>query len=436
MTVYWGIMPKPIYFYVELNSAVAIDFSLLPNGNPGIGGTQYATLCLALELSKNELNEIGLIAPFVLEVPDGMTFILKDSLNEAVRFVESSNGILVFRPTITLEPSFTSLIATTTAELIAWTHVTPSQRTLRKLARSKSVKAIVALGKRQLLSWIDNPAAGKTIIIKNGQYIPKNVYPSLGSPKYVTYLGSMVPQKGFHLLAKVWPRIHLQNPQLRLKVIGSGSLYDANARLGDHGIASHEYEEVFMNSLGNSSIAVDFLGKVGAGEKNLIIVNSYLGIVNPSGNTENCPAAALDFQALEVPVISARKNGLIDTVLNGKTGVLFRDHAEIPEIVNFLIENEDIRNSLSRNCLEFVQSEFNFQSITAEWEALFTHSDSENPRKRVSYADALSKTEKLAFINAKLGTRFFGRFFWPTTLEILNWSKKVAKRLLMMLKQP
>ena len=430
-------MSKPIYFYVELNSPIMIDFNLMEHGNPGIGGTQYASLCLAMELSKKGIREIGIIAPFALEVPKDMTFSLKDSLDEAVRFVESTNGILVFRPTITLESSFASLISTTTAELIAWTHVTPSQNTLRKLAAAKSVKAIVALGKRQLLSWIDNPAAKKTLIIKNGQYIPKNVFPSLDSPKYVTYLGSMVPAKGFHLLAKVWPEIHLQNPRLRLKVIGSGSLYDPNAKLGKYGIASHEYEEIFMNSLGDSSNAVDFLGKVGAEEKTLIIANSYLGIVNPSGHTENCPAAALDFQALEVPVISARKNGLIDTVLDGKTGILFKHYTEMPEILNFLIKNEDFRNSLSRNCHEFIQSQFNFESITAEWEALFTNTglrNPRNPRNPIIFAEALSKTEKLAFINANLGTRSCGRFNWPTAQELLNWTKKAVKSLVMIFK--
>jgi hypothetical protein len=171
---------------------------------------------------------------------------------------------------------------------------------------------------------------------------------------------------------------------------------------------------------------------VGAEEKTRIIADSYLGIVNPSGHTENCPAAALDFQALEIPVISARKNGLIDTVLDGKTGILFKDHVEMPEILNFLIKNEDFRNSLSRNCHQFIQSQFNFELITVEWEALFTNTSLRNP---IVFAEALSKTEKLACVNAKLGTRSWGRFYWPTTLELLHWTKKAAKRLVMIFKR-
>jgi len=427
-------MSQSVYFYVELNSPVDINFELLQEGNPGIGGTQYATLCLALELSRKNTLDVGLIAPFNLQVPEGIVFSHQDSLVDAVRFVESIKAVLVFRPTISLDPRFESLIRSTDTELIAWTHVTPSQDTLRKLARSKAVKKVVALGKRQLMGWIDNPIADKTIVIKNGQYIPNNGFKGNNAFRYVTYLGSMVPQKGFHLLAKVWPEIHQQNPSLRLKVIGSGALYDANAKLGKHGIAASEYEEEFMESLGESSSFVDFLGKISAEDKTLTIANSYLGIVNPSGNTENCPAAALDFQALAIPVISARKYGLIDTVLHGKTGILFDNYKEMPEIISFLMENTETRNALSKNCLDFIKSDFDFEKISAEWENLLLNLGVEASKNRISFSEAQSKTEKIAYLNSKFGSRYIGQFYWPTVLETLTLLKKIIKKCLIMLR--
>jgi glycosyltransferase involved in cell wall biosynthesis len=420
-----------VYFFVELSNPMKIDFDDLPIGNPGIGGTQYATICLALELSRRTDLHVELISPYFLEVPQNMGFHKLESLSDAIDLAESNQGILVFRPTINLSDSMVEKLYTTKANLIAWTHVTPSQKTLRFLSQSRQVRRVVALGKRQLLGWLDNPVSQKTVVIKNGQYIPSVESNGSKDHKYVTYLGSMVPQKGFHLLAEVWPQIHELNPSLRLKVIGSGNLYDANAKLGDFGIASSEYEFEFLRNLGESLSSVDFLGKIDSREKNAVIADSYLGIVNPSGYTEICPASALDFQALKVPVISVRKFGLIDTVKQYQTGILVKNYTKIPSAINYLIENENLRNEMSLKCTDFLIAEFNYETIVEEWYSLISNLVNDTSTPIIARNDLLTITDRAIYLNFNLRSKFPMLFSLPSVVEVSDWVKKIIKKILL-----
>jgi glycosyltransferase involved in cell wall biosynthesis len=382
---------------------------------------------LANELSKLNDIEVGIVAAINLNVPDWLNFKRVENLVEAIEYAEQIYAILVFRPTINLDKTLTQKLFSSNAELIAWAHVNPSQKTLRVLARARSVKKIVALGGRQYMTWIDNPVARKAIVIKNGQYLPESRIIKYSEPKYVTYLGSIVPQKGFHLLAKIWPEVHKQNPGLRLKVIGSGSLYDPNAQMGKFGIADEQYENLFLTYLGDSLSSVDFLGKISAEEKNLVISNSYVGIANPSGNTENCPASALDFEAFSVPVLSVYKFGLIDTVIHMKTGMLVKNYSEISNALNIFMEDSNFRDKLASGCREFLVKEFNFETITQKWGEILSSDFSEQVAQQMEVEDLVNTREKIAFWYAKLTQSRFTMSKLPSSYEIEFYLKKIAK---------
>ena len=90
------------------------------------------------------------------------------------------------------------------------------------------------------------------------------------------YLGSLVPQKGFHLLAKIWLKVVERVPNARLVVIGSGKLYDSNAQLGDWNIADKNYEDKYIKPFlvdiesGNPHASVKLMGKMGLEKKELL----------------------------------------------------------------------------------------------------------------------------------------------------------------------
>ena len=107
------------------------------------------------------------------------------------------------------------------------------------------------------------------------------MYPEVSEPfrkendgKTVTYIGSLVPTKGFHLLANAWKAVLAEVPDAQLHVVGSGKLYDRNSKLGAYGIAEESYENSFIKGItdraGELLPSVHFHGVMGEEKKELI----------------------------------------------------------------------------------------------------------------------------------------------------------------------
>ncbi len=377
-------------------------------GNPGIGGTEYATVSLATEMSLDGFLDVTIISNSHVVLNPAVRFIKVESFSEAAMLSIVEGHYLVFRPTIDANHKLHQIYLNTKAKLIAWAHVTPSPSHLRIIANSNSVCAVVALGERQYYGWIDNPVVRKTFTIQNGQY-PATLF-SQPSEKIVTYLGALVPQKGFHVLAKAWPKVLKASPNAKLNVIGSGNLYNHSLRMGEFGLAEENYEKVFLKNLGNSLDSVKFFGRVSSKTKAELIAITYLGIVNPTGNTENCPASALDFQIARVPVVAGKRYGLIDVVRNNETGVLIRSERELARTIVSLLDDVSRRDTLAKNATEYVNSDFNFKSIIKQWLELISslsQGDSINP---IIYRKPLNTTETCAFFHYLLFRVLLGRF--------------------------
>jgi glycosyltransferase involved in cell wall biosynthesis len=426
-------MKRKILFFVEFNAPIRISWGDLEIGNPGVGGTQYTTLCLAKELSKLDQYEVAIACESDLTLGADVD-VFRLTIDEAVEFAENYSYCLVYRPTITFQPTLLQKLSQTRASVIAWAHVGPSQQTLRILASLNSIKRVVALGERELISWYDNPVIQKSVLIRNGHHIPdhpKNVETDFNA---ITYIGSIVPQKGFHLLAEVWPKVVEQHPNLYLNVVGSGNLYSSTTGLGPLGIATPSYETLIEKNLGTSIESVRFLGKLGGKSKNTVVASSYIGIINPSGNTENCPLSALDFQSLSVPVFSAKRYGVIDTVLDGSTGKLFKNYTDLPDLIDQVIRNPEERRSLSANCIPFIQERFNFTDVVKQWDELFSNLDNPISASKVKIREAVNFVELLTILNGGLLRSLNLTLQWPTVTEVNLGLRKLLKKIISVMK--
>jgi len=334
-----------------------------------------------------------------LVLPNGVSQIKVGDLTSAICAEFTQNEFLVYRPRIDATEKYIKALSLSKAKLIPWAHVTPSPRHLRILADTRSVVGLIALGNRQALSWVDHPIAKKTIVIQNGQY-PAILKSDVTLKTNITYLGALVPQKGFHVLAEAWPRLSLDFPNLRLQVIGSGNLYDKNVQLGQLEVATQSYEAKILRALGESSKTVSFLGKISAAKKAEIIASTFIGIANPTGLTENCPASALDFQAAGVPVIAGKKYGMIDTVLNGTTGILVRNKRGLEKSITWLIENDRMRNEFSKNAIEYVNTNFNFDFIVNQWADFLMCGQKQGASKKLNKITSISLSEKFSILNS------------------------------------
>lgn len=421
-------MKRRVLFFVEFDTSMKISWDELEIGNPGVGGTQYTTLCLAKELLKFSNYEVKIVCNSHLDL-GGSIDVLQLPIVQAVDYAEKHEFVLVYRPTINFDPLLLQKLKTTEASVVAWAHVGPSQETLRTLSELASIKKVVALGERELISWFDNPVIRKSVLIRNGHHIPKFHTDRNPDADVVTYIGSLVPQKGFHLLAEVWPHILKLQPSLRLNVVGSGNLYSNVTGLGRLGIAAPDYEDLIIRNLGDSINSVKFLGKLGGEEKNSIVASSFIGVINPSGNTENCPLSALDFQSLSVPVLSAKKFGVIDTVRDGKTGLLFRNYNQLPKIIDLLVRNPSIRETLSANCKPFIEERFNFHDVSKQWDCLFDNLSNAETTTKFLIRDAVSIHEFLTIINGNFLLLINYRLRWFTIQEIKSSAKRTIRSL-------
>ena len=162
-------------------------------------------------------------------------------------------------------------------------------------------------------------------------------------------------------------------PDAELNVIGSGKLYSRASKLGKFGIAEESYENQFMPYLvdSNSNIipSVHFYGVMGA-EKADVIINSSVGVVNPTGRTETFGISALDFESMGVPVVTISKGGFLDTIINKKTGILCENINNISGAIIELLK-DDKKNTMYGTAAIELSSQFAPDKIIIKWEELF-----------------------------------------------------------------
>ena len=182
----------------------------------------------------------------------------------------------------------------------------------------------------------------------------------------VVYVGSLVPFKGFHLLAQAWPQIIEEVPDAEMYVIGSGKLYDKNSQLGEWGVAEESYEKSFMPFLTQSGKiipSVHFMGVMGEDKKE-ILLKSKVGVPNPSGITETFCLSAVEMQMHGCRIATINYPGYLDTVRNGK---LFGRRGNLAEVVVELLKSSD--NEYDKS-MDYFEEKFSYDSVISRWEEL------------------------------------------------------------------
>ena len=100
---------------------------------------------------------------------------------------------------------------------------------------------------------------------------------------------------------------------------------------------------------------------------------------------EGLPNVVLEAQAVGIPVVAARATGVLDAVIDGKTGLLFPvgDVTALTNAVATLLQDKDLACELSRAGQTRVQCEFRQELV---WEALHQEYPRSSPHKARSGA--------------------------------------------------
>ena len=425
-----------IGIYVNNENIAAVDCTDLRRGNPGIGGTEYCILLLA-QIFKESFPEESVVL-FVarnsrLPRVDQVVVVEKfDMLCDKVRNAQVDMLVIsAVHEGKPLSSVFFAEIENKQIKTILWGHNFYLNDFCNKVAKCSAVKANVFVGRQQYDRYVDHKVIRKSTYIYNMYPMNRAGERRRNDNHSVTYIGSLVPTKGFHVLAAVWKDILKCVPDAELNIIGSGKLYGRNSKLGRYNIADEEYEASFMPGLidekGNVLPSVHFLGVLGT-EKNEIIQRTCVGVVNPTGRTETFGISALDFESQGVPVVTIAKGGFLDTVIDGQTGLLYGNTADLATKVTQLLQNEVVNEQYGRAGIE-LSKQFAPERIIKKWNELF-HSVMEDVSLPYQKPDSFFEVnlKKYRILNRKIKDAI--KIEYPmSVIGVETLARKILRRL-------
>ncbi len=371
-----------IGFFFEDIGLDHIDLSNPEKGNPGIGGTQYLFLLLAYNLNKKYNYKITFINYTNAKLPENIEKYRIVNENECLEICDKLK-IDFFIYHAGKNKEWYERCRLSSVKLIAWAHNYISYKEAQLINSINSIKRLVFVGKQEYDRYFDHD------VIKKSKYIFNQVdfieeKRQEKSKNIVTYMGSLTYPKGFHWLASIWKDVLVEVPNAELHVIGGGNLYNRNNISSTYGIAAQEYENIFMPDLlddnGDILNSVHFHGTMGV-EKVDILKETAVGVMNPSGLTETFGLSAVEMESCGIPVVSRKKYGLLDTVLDKSTGLLISNKKDLKDALITLLKNKELNESLGNNAYTFVRKKFNNDIILAEWNKLLLDINNQIPAK-------------------------------------------------------
>lgn len=368
---------KKVAFYLENKDTASVDCSNILNGNPGIGGTQYMITVVSYMLQRRSNGiAVNVYAQTKAAFPEDYEYETVSGFTEACRLAaEAGCEYFVFRHDASLITDHV-LDGVSGMKLVVWDHVFACYWELDYYASHPCIYKIINVGREMTDLYRDHKVYVKSSYIYNcintagvKELVAK--YPVNNRANIVTYIGSIVPFKGFHLLAEAWPEILSAVPDAELYVIGSGRLYDENSVLGRFGIAEASYEKQFMKYLtkeGRILPGVHFMGIMGQGKRD-ILLKTKVGVPNPSGITETFCLSAVEMQLYGAKVATIRYPGYLDTV---KNGILYSRKKDLAKTVIRLLN--DNSNDYDSAMASFEQ-DFSYETVVSRWETFFLTGD-------------------------------------------------------------
>ncbi|MDZ7724272.1 MAG: glycosyltransferase [candidate division KSB1 bacterium] len=365
-------------FYLKNKRISQIDCRNIDRGNPGIGGTFYAMISLIyyLNLFKTSSFVFKTYLEAKMMLPSDINATLVDSTNELGKFILHDNiDILVVSRINELDANeeLFSSISKLKCKVIIWAHTFIPPRWINYYSRNLKIVKVVCVGKEQLGLLLDHELYEKSMYIFNGVNCNDSLYKIDNQREnVVTYIGSLSPHKGFHLLAKSWKKVLKVVPDATLNVIGTGQLYDRKTKLGKYGLAEKYYEKLFvkyiLDSSGNILPSVRFLGILGV-EKKDVLNKTKVGVPNPSGLTETFGYTAIELQLAGCSIVTKKCPGYLDTVYK-ESGILL-DKTSPYQLANAIISLLQREGYNSNKTVQFIKDNFSFQVITKKWFDLF-----------------------------------------------------------------
>lgn len=338
-------------------------------GNPGIGGTEFVCLAVSELLQGSELEPLLLLsAPQAIAGINPAAIEVVADLAAAVHRAEQLQATaLVFRPGALPEPAWAALEATR-LPLLAWFHNLGCHDQARTESLP-SLRAWVLLSGAQLDAFRHSRLAQRARVIPNPVAVPPAAaaprpWPVAQAARDLAYVGAITPFKGFDRLAARWGAIAKACPGSRLLVFGGADLY--GARAGEGQFTPYERHCRQLLAGGGQADRVVFLGSQGL-ERYDALATVAVGVVNPSGCDETFCLSAAEFNACGIPVVSARRHALVQTVRHGETGLLARSDKQFARCCIALLRDPERAWEMGRAGQVHVAESFSAERVRQGW---------------------------------------------------------------------
>lgn len=288
-------------------------------GNPGIGGTEYNAIILAIYLAKQ-------CPEWLIVLANRTEILLEESLDNLTQEIfENESSFLEciqldINTLLILTPSFANrvnlrLLQKFENRYICWSHH-PFDSKAEKITAKVKASCVVCVGTYQYYS---NKRLSPNVHHIQNIFIPpigsfQDTYRTIDKKKLnIVHLGALIPGKGFLEIAKSWIDLKTSFPEVTLHVIGSSNTYGGKT---EHDLipTSLDYAKQILEYIPKEDIysgKIIFYGNLGK-EKFEIMKKCDLAIQNPTGATEAFPASPLECMSLGVPVIASGDYGMSD----------------------------------------------------------------------------------------------------------------------------
>ena len=380
-----------IAFYLD-NIKDEIDYQNYNVSNPGIGGTQYLIWTLASKLAERS-NDIEVYVftekkvKFIKEIYSECVIDLKDAIKKAK---DHNIDFFILRGPY-IEISVIKYINECKLNVIVWSHNFENFRTIYNLSKCKYLVKNICVSSEQLNYLYDTKLYEKSTYIYNA--LNFNIFNNLkesnfdiNEAKSICYMGNLYPNSGYEILLDIWKMIEKEyGNSISLKIIGSKDLYDSDKMKKRYSLKTfkrlEKKERVLYNKNGLLKENIKLYGIQGGEEKNDIMRNSHVGVANITPQGDTFGLSVVEFQALNVPVISINKDGVRETVVNNSTGILVNNKKELYKALKKILDNETLRNELSINGYIEMKRRFDLDEIIKEWEELLREPTKFNKKK-------------------------------------------------------
>lgn len=385
-------MPRLAFFIEIKNNQNTIENSDLDKGNPGIGGTKYLFLLTVKVLNEQYGDDYAIL------LTD--TNLKKSNIRLKTDYVENAGGAIKYCENNNIDhlvlnaniaDSANPKLFETNVNILLWAHNTLTAKRQKIAAITKSIKWVVCVSESQYNNMKDTPCFEKCTFVNN--IIPKYFYDHAKLTDYsepkVTYVGSLMPQKGAHNLLEIWRFVEKKCPDAQLYVFGGAKIWNENTTLGKGGAADIFYDRLLQKRLKKLSHPenIHFMGAQGWNYIDSFISTFRLGIVNPSYymRDETFCLSAVEMAAHGLPIVSRqRHDGLETTIVNGKTGYVEEKNIDIAKRIIEIISSPDISRRMGTYGREHAE-QFIAGNVVNKWDKLINETNRSVYLKKSSF---------------------------------------------------